>query len=352
MPLVLTDPVARVSPPTGLARLGVSLLDDERDLPFLHLTWFLSATILPAAAYLAWPGHFRWWLAAPYLAFYGYMLGPYILMLHNTSHRRLLVKKLDWLAFYIPVVLGPFFGETPYTYFAHHIGMHHPENNLPEDHSSTMRFQRDSAWHFARYFGRFVFLGIVEITGYFIKKKRPRFARMMMLGELSYLAVTIACFFYDWRVCLVIFVLPVSITRLAMMLGNWAQHAFIDEATPANNYRNSITCINSVYNKRCFNDGYHIGHHLKQTRHWTEMPVEFSQNEEKYLKEGAVVFHTLDFTAVWFFLMLKRYDVLAKHFVRIEGDTRDDAAIEALLRQRTRRIDVGALEMGTDAVAA
>ena len=50
--------------------------------------------------------------------------------------------------------------------------------------------------------------------------------------------------------------------------------------------------------------------------------------------------------------MMKRYDVLAKHFVRIEGDTRDDAAIEALLRQRTRRIDVGALEMGADAVAA
>ena len=111
----------------------------------------------------------------PYLAFYAYMLGPYILMLHNTSHRRFLVKRYDvaqrstsrWC-------IGPLFGETPYTYFAHHIGMHHPENNLPEDHSSTMRFQRDSAWHFARYFGRFVLLGIIEITGYFLKKKRPR----------------------------------------------------------------------------------------------------------------------------------------------------------------------------------
>ena len=105
---------------------------------------------------------------------------------------------------------------------------------------------------------------------------------MMILGELSATWPSrIACFFYDWRVCLVLFVLPVTITRLAMMLGNWAQHAFIDEATPANSYRNSITCINSVYNKRCYNDGYHIGHHLKQTRHWTEMPVEFKQNEAK-----------------------------------------------------------------------
>ena len=177
------------------------MLDDERDLPFLHLTAFLSVTILPAAVYLAWPGHFRWWLAVPYLVFYGYMLGPYILMLHNTSHRRFLVKKWEWLNFYIPVIIGPLFGESPYTYFAHHIGMHHPENNLPADHSSTMRFQRDSAWHFARYFGRFIFLGIMEITGYFLAKKRPRFARMLVVGELSYLAATIGCFFYDWRVC-------------------------------------------------------------------------------------------------------------------------------------------------------
>ena len=52
------------------------------------------------------------------------------------------------------------------------------------------------------------------------------------------------------------------------------------------------------------------------------------------------MFHTLDFSAVWFFLMLKRYDVLARHFVRLAGDAREDAEIEQLLRTRTRRIAI------------
>ena len=35
--------------------------------------------------------------------------------------------------------------------------MHHVENNLPDDLSSTMRYQRDSFLHFLVYFGRFFF---------------------------------------------------------------------------------------------------------------------------------------------------------------------------------------------------
>ena len=339
MSIALSDPTSPVALPSGLlARLGVKLVEDPRDLSLLGTAVFLSAVMVPSAVYLALPGHFRWWLAGLYLAFYLYMLGPYILLLHNTSHRRLLVRRFARLAPWIPCVLGPLFGETPYTYFAHHVGMHHPENNLEDDLSSTMRFQRDSVVDFLRYFGRFMVLGLVELAGYFSRKKRPRLRRIAALGELSYLGVAAVCLVHDWRVGLVIFVLPLTISRFAMMSGNWAQHAFIDAASPENSYRNSLTCINSVYNRRCFNDGYHIGHHLKQTRHWTEMPREFAENEARYAEEGAIVFERLDFTGVWLLLMLKRYDVLARRFVRLAGDTRDDSAIEALLRARTRRI--------------
>jgi hypothetical protein len=102
-----------------------------------------------------------------------------------------------------------------------------------------------------------------------------------------------------------------------MMAGNWAQHAFVDPASPANNYRNSITCINCSYNRRCFNDGYHIGHHLKSTRHWTEMPEEFARNVRIYEREGALVFSGIDFFGVWLCLMTKRYDVLARRVVSL-----------------------------------
>ena len=105
--------------------------------------------------------------------------------------------------------------------------------------------------------------------------------------------------FVNWRATLVVFVVPFVVTRFAMMAGNWGQHAFIDAASPENCYRNSITCINSGYNRRCFNDGYHIGHHIKQTRHWTEMPEDFLDNVAKYDAERAIVFDRLDFFGVW-----------------------------------------------------
>jgi fatty acid desaturase len=144
--------------------------------------------------------------------------------------------------------------------------------------------------------------------------------------------------FVNWRATLVVLVLPFVITRFAMMAGNWAQHAFIDAAAPDNCYRNSITCINSSYNRRCFNDGYHIGHHIKQTRHWTEMPEDFRSNVSTYETEGAIVFEGLDFFLVWAALMVGSYDWLARRYVALGAQRPSRDEIVTLLRTRTARI--------------
>src|SRR5690606_37428035 len=109
-------------------------------------------------------------------------------------------------------------------------------------------------------------------------KERTDIARRVIIGELSFWALGIAFSFLNWQATLVVFWLPLFFSRLMMMAGNWAQHAFVDAQTPDNCYRNPITCINSVYNKRCFNDGYHIGHHVRSSRHWTQMPEDFLKN--------------------------------------------------------------------------
>src|SRR5260370_29620014 len=170
---------------------------------------------------------------------------------------------------YIAWVLGPFFGESPETYFAHHVGMHHPENNLEEDISSTLPYRRDSLVDFLRYFLRFFFGALFQLTRYFAGKRRRALMIRCIIGELTFFAGIFVLFFVDWRATIAVFVLPFVITRFAMMTGNWAQHAFVDQGSPSNNYGNSITCINSTYNPPCFNDGYHIGHHLDSSPHWT-----------------------------------------------------------------------------------
>jgi hypothetical protein len=137
------------------------------------------------------------------------------------------------------------------------------------------------------------------------------------------------------RATIVVFMGPFVVVRFAMMAGNWAQHAFIDQASPENNYRNSITCINAVYNRRCFNDGYHISHHLKATRHWTEHPKEFTDNLSKYVAERALVFEGIDFFGVWFCLMLKRYDWLAKRVVQLGDEPVSTEEAIATMRTRT-----------------
>ena len=55
------------------------------------------------------------------------------------------------------------------------------------------------------------------------------------------------------------------------------------------------------------------------------------------------VFEGIDFFMVWFFLMLKRYDILAKHYVQLGDRKRSKEEIIDLLKSRTRRFSKQAL---------
>lgn len=331
------DPTYTPSDAPGLReRTALRFINDPRDTPFLGLIALLLATVVASGVLLYVPGVFRWWLGIAHVALVGYFLGPFILMLHNTSHRRFFKRSWAWMNYFIPWVIGPFFGESPETYFAHHVGMHHPENNLEADISSTMGYRRDGVVDFARYFFRFFFVGLIELTSYFAERKRYSLMIRCLVGEAAFYLSVGALAYLNWRATVVVFVAPYFIARFGMMAGNWGQHAFIDRAAPENCYRNSITCINSAYNRRCFNDGYHIGHHVKATRHWTEMPGDFLANIATYEAEDAVVFEGIDFFAVWAMLMLGRYDWLARRVVKLGKTSRTQAETEAFLRSRVQ----------------
>jgi hypothetical protein len=96
--------------------------------------------------------------------------------------------------------------------------------------------------------------------------------------------------------------------------------------------------LDDRYNRRAFNDGYHIGHHIKATRHWTEMPADFEQNKETYFREGAIVFKDISYFDVWWLLMLRRYSKLASFYYPLGPTRPSEAEIIALLRERARAI--------------
>jgi len=338
--LKLTDPVYQpIDNPNFFERWALSLILDKRDLPFVKLTVLMLITVVPFACLLYSLKEFNWWLGLAYVCLTaGYFLGPYILMLHNTSHRALFRSQYGWMKHIIPWAVGPFFGETPETYFAHHIGMHHLEENLSDDLSSTLHYQRDSVMDFLHYFGSFFLFGFARLLIYMKKKRRNHLYQKALMGELSYYVLVTALALLNWRATVIVFIVPLIVARFGMMAGNWAQHAFIDREAPENPYKSSITCINATYNRRCFNDGYHIGHHIKSNRHWTEMPEDFLKNRDKYAENQAIVFEGLDYFVIWFFLMLKRYDWLAKRFVQLGKQHLSQKEIISLLRERTQRI--------------
>lgn len=318
-----------------LRRLLDSVLNDPRDIVFLRLSAAASLMIPAAALLYVW---FQIWLAALYLLVWGFVfLDRFILMLHCTSHRALFRPRFRLFNHFIPWVLGPVFGETPNTYFAHHLGMHHREENLPNDTSTTLRYRRDSLLHWLRYVGRFLVIGLPELCVYFVRKRNYKLLRRVLLGEGCYWLAVAGLMLLSWKATLVVFVFPVALVRVLMMAGNWGQHAFVDPSAPADAFRNSITCLHARYNRRCFNDGYHIIHHLEPRQHYTEMPGEFERNRERYGREDAIVFEGLDFFGVWLCLMLGRWKRLARAFVRLPGaPPRTDDDVIAFLRSRVR----------------
>ncbi|WP_242920586.1 fatty acid desaturase family protein [Pontibacter liquoris] len=345
----VTDPVfVRPAHYNFLDRFFLKLIRDERDLPFVYLTLQITLLMLPAGLLLYLPlANWLWWaLATLYFILNNFVYkGSFGLMLHCTSHRRLYKQRYNFLNLYLPWVIGPFFGQTPETYFSHHIGMHHVENNLENDLSTTMHYQRDSWQGFVRYLGSFLFLGAAYLVNYFRARNIKKLRDKVIRGELVFLAFCVVLCFVDWQATFVVFILPFLISRLIMMVGNWAQHAFVDYDEPGNCYKNSLTCINTKYNHKCWNDGYHISHHLKPTLHWTQYPAHFQENLQEFATNKALVFEGIHWLHIWLYLMTKNYRLLSAHLVNIHHAFSSEEEAIALMRSRTSKMPARGISM-------
>ena len=315
------------------------LINDPRDRAHLRVIAQCSVLLIPAAALFC-VGTFPWWIGVAYFLIWAVFAERFTMMFHCTIHRRLF-KKQYWLGeVYLSWVLCPFFGQTPGTFAAHHMGMHHIEDNLPDDASSTMRYQRDSAWHFLRYFLRFLCVIHFDLAAYFRRTEKKALLRRFLAGDVVFYALCIGLAFWRLQPTLVVFVIPFFYIRLMMMVGNWAQHAFVDPAEPDNPYKSSVNTIDSRYNARLFNCGYHIYHHVRKGSHFSELATEFEQNRGKYGREDAIVFDRIDLLGIWFFLLTGNHKALARYFVRLPGaPERTDAEVVALLKRRAAPIN-------------
>jgi hypothetical protein len=171
-------------------------------------------------------------------------VGTYTLMMHQHIHMQgILHKHLSILDTLFPYITDPLMGHTWNSYYYHHIKHHHVESNGPNDLSSTIRYQRDSAWHFLAYTARFFFLIWLDLPLYFFRKGRVALATKAAFWELSWYATLYKLYCYNPKATFVTLLLPLLLLRSGLMLGNWGQHAFVDHDEPDSDYRSSITLI-------------------------------------------------------------------------------------------------------------
>eukprot|EP00756_Hemistasia_phaeocysticola_P059918 Hpha_TRINITY_DN3697_c0_g1::TRINITY_DN3697_c0_g1_i1::g.913::m.913 len=321
------------------------LVDPRRDTLVLRHILVWSLVHLPSALLcLFWLDSLStglaWALAGVHLFEWFTAMDTYVLGLHVISHRKVFKGSVEGLIkFWYVWVLGPIFGETPETYYAHHIGMHHSFNNGLKDLSSTAGYRRDSKWQWFKYLMRFIFC---HAEFFFLMQRRnPKIVLKFFGGELSWLSVVLFCAFGLGKPfgTFIAMVTPVLVMRVGMMAGNWGQHAFLNPSEPFTNFGHSVNIVGSSYNKRCFNDGYHIMHHLYPNAHYTELPLLYARDFERLKEKDCIVFKHphWDFTALWFLMLTGQWDTLASHVVDL-GHGRSHEQTKRMLQERASKV--------------
>lgn len=330
---MITDREALGSRSRILHFLSKLLLRREIDFPFFSFFLRALTLLITAVALFAVP-EYTLYILPVHVAIYLYFLGPFITMFHDINHSPLFRGRL--LNKCLTDGFGLLYGSTPKTYFTHHVIMHHPENNELTDLSTTLPFQRDSFKDFSKYYISFFFC-LFSLSRYLKasgNKTVVKYANGMVYSEIIYILVTVVLLWVNPVATFGVLILPLIVTRSLLIIGNWGEHAFIDPVDPGNLYKNSTNLV-GIYNKDCFNVGYHIGHHIRPSLHFTLLEKDFNDHIDRYSREDAVVFTDLHYPHVWYYLMTGNYAKLASKFVHLPGrENRRESEVVDFLKRR------------------
>lgn len=339
----LTDPRGP-APARGLDaladRLFLPWLLDPRDVVFTRTLVDVTAFVLPFTALL-------FVLPTPWLAIFGPLYlahvfanyaGRIILMLHAVTHRRIFVRRLRWADAVLTQGLPLLVGLPPFAYNLHHRLMHHRENVSESDLSGTAEYQRDNLVHFAHYLARFALVGYLHLASWgFRRGLRAEVGTMLARSAVGYaLALTLTWFapvpmlFAAW--------IPYVLLRFFLMAGNWSEHAFVDVDAPTDSWHNSVCLLNTPFNHRAYNAGYHLVHHVVPSLHWADHPAWLEANRAELARHDVILFSGVTSNQqVWWKLMSGDYRFLAERMVDPLGRRPTIEARILFLQERVRR---------------
>ena len=221
-------------------------------------------------------------------------------------------------------------------YRLQHVASHHGAG--AGDVSSTAPYARDSLPHFLRYWLRFVGRDVWYYPLWGLARC-PALALRSLAGLALHGAAAALTSRASPVAALYLFALPFLLTSLALMLGNWGQHAFLaPERGPADPLGSAYTCVNHPDNQRTFNDGYHATHHARPALHWAALPGAFMASLPAHAAADALVFADCHFFDVALAVLggARGLGWLADRYVDVGQPGRTREQLVAELRRRLR----------------
>ncbi len=338
----ISDPLAPPEP-TWLDALSdrwfSPLLVDQRDVVFTRLITRLATQLLPLTVLMyAIPDLWAAILTVPYVAYLFVRFGgPVVLGLHAVTHRPMMKKRHRQWDKVMTHLVPCFMGMPPFAYHSHHVRMHHKMENREDDLSSTAAYQRDHLGHFLHYWARFALFGYYHMASWLLRGERKREVVTMLVGDLAVYLVMIGLTVWKPAAAVATFWVPFVMLRFFLMAGNWTEHAFIDVEHPDDRYRNSTNLLNTPYNHRCYNAGYHMIHHVVPGLHWADTVPYFLKHHAKFVEHDAVMFDGIrNNQQIWWRLMRRDYGFLADHLLDAADRRPDREERIAFLKSRVK----------------
>ncbi|KAL4459355.1 hypothetical protein ABPG74_017968 [Tetrahymena malaccensis] len=286
----------------------------------------LLAVVLPIAFLYCLNDHmnngFSWTLCILYNLF---RLGPYLInftwcyaLSHKEGHMGagLYKEPYTFLSKIFNWWIGLFYGVLPASFVYGHSINHHKYDNREEDVVSTSDRPRDSWLNWIRYIPRFALYSLnVSTIIQFYKERKYGICLKMFLGSVYWfsfvflvLKLTNSSFTF-WYV-----IYPFFENFFILSAINWAWHAFIDDQDPENEYINSVTIVDGVFN--VLNEDYHVVHHQYPGVHWTKNYDLYLKHKEEYKKgKQAAMFKDTQVFEMFVLVASANYDVLAQKMV-------------------------------------
>jgi fatty acid desaturase len=262
--------------------------------------------------------------------------------LHIVSHRRVFVRKLDWLNVVPTWLASCWMGDPPYLFATEHVVNHHAQDNGPRDLSCTMRYRRDSWKDLGCYLLDFLFgrSGIFGIAALFRAGRGGRiWKRRFLGGQAIFWALVVVRMWQDWVPTTVLLLGPFFFLQIANRTNNWTEHAFIDPRRPLDLLGNCYTIVGSSFNTGIgCNEGYHYTHHRAPGLPNHLWPRHFRDHIHDVAASGHLVFRGISTNGIFVRLMLKNFRSLARHYVPLPGQRLSEDAVIQILRERVAPI--------------